>query len=187
MILIRHGQTEFNRIFSVTRRDPGIRDPQLTETGQRQAAAVAAALRTLNLRRLISSPYIRALETAEIIAGHLQLPIAVEALVAERCVFACDVGSDLATLRGRWPDLTFDHLPDPWWPQQEETEEMLFQRSEAFCCRMTAETSSEVAVITHWGFIRAVTGLKVPNGTVLRIDPAQSDRGVQQISLPDPC
>jgi hypothetical protein len=52
---------------------------------------------------------------------------------------------------------------------------------------MAAETSSEVAVITHWGFIRAVTGLKVPNGTVLRIDPAQPDRGVQQISCPDPC
>ena len=52
---------------------------------------------------------------------------------------------------------------------------------------MTADTPSEVAVITHWGFIRAVTGLKVPNGTVLRVDPAQPDRGVEQIFLPDPC
>ena len=187
MILIRHGQTEFNRIFSATRQDPGIRDPQLTESGQRQATAVAAVLPTLNLRRLISSPYTRALETAEIIAGHLQLPITVEALVAERCVFACDVGSALAVLRVRWPDITFDHLPDPWWPQQEETEEILLQRSRTFCCRMAADTPSEVAVITHWGFIRAVTGLKVPNGTVLRIDPAQPDRVVEQIFLPDPC
>src|SRR5438045_1546631 len=133
MILIRHGRTEFNRIFSLTRRDPGIRDPQLTETGRRQAVAVAAALQALKLRRLISSPYARALETAEIIAGLLKLPITVEALVAERCVFACDVGSELATLRGRWPDITFDHLSDPWWPQHEEAEEVLLRRSEAFC------------------------------------------------------
>lgn len=105
MILIRHGQTEFNRIFSATRQDPGIRDPQLTELGRRQAAAVAVALRALNLGLLISRPYTRALETAEIIADHLKLPIMVEALVAERCVFTCDVGSELATLRGRWPDI----------------------------------------------------------------------------------
>jgi hypothetical protein len=26
VILIRHGQTEFNRVFSVTRQDPGVRD-----------------------------------------------------------------------------------------------------------------------------------------------------------------
>jgi hypothetical protein len=31
-------------------------------------------------------------------------------------------------------------------------------------------------VITHWGFIRALTGLTVPNGTVLRIDPTRPDR-----------
>jgi glucosyl-3-phosphoglycerate phosphatase len=44
MILIRHGQTEFNRLYSETRRGPGIRDPQLTEVGRSEAAAVAQAL-----------------------------------------------------------------------------------------------------------------------------------------------
>jgi broad specificity phosphatase PhoE len=44
MILIHHGQTEFNRVYSETRRDPGIRDPRLTALGRRQAAAVAQAL-----------------------------------------------------------------------------------------------------------------------------------------------
>jgi broad specificity phosphatase PhoE len=71
VILIRHGQTEFNRVFSVTRRDPGIRDPHLTDLGRRQAAVMAQSLRPSSLRRLITSPYARALETAEIIAEHL--------------------------------------------------------------------------------------------------------------------
>jgi glucosyl-3-phosphoglycerate phosphatase len=61
MILIRLGQTEFNRVYSETRRDPGIRDPQLTIVGGSQAARVAQALRGMNPRRLIASPYTRAL------------------------------------------------------------------------------------------------------------------------------
>src|SRR5712671_3066967 len=84
VILIRHGQTEFNRMFSVTQRDPGIRDPHLTDLGRRQAAAVAQVLCPSSLRRLITSPYARALEIAGIIAEHLDLPITVEPLIAER-------------------------------------------------------------------------------------------------------
>jgi len=80
VILIRHGQTEFNRVFSATRRDPGIRDPRLTNLGQRQAQAVALAVRTLGLSRIITSPYVRALETATIIAEDLRVAVTVEPL-----------------------------------------------------------------------------------------------------------
>lgn len=186
MILIRHGQTEFNRVFSVTRRDPGIRDPHLTDHGRRQAAAVVRALRPLGLARLIASPYARALETASIIAEHLELPITVDMLIAERFCFVCDIGSPLAELRARWPDLAFDHLPDPWWPQAEETEEAISQRSERFRCWINSEAWSEIALVTHWGFIRALTGLKVPNGAVLRIDPARPERAAEMVFVPDP-
>ena len=61
---------------------------------------------------------------------------------------------------------------------------MLLRRSETFCGRMAADNSFEVAVVTHWGFIRAVTGRKVANGTVLRIDPARLQRGAEEIFLP---
>jgi broad specificity phosphatase PhoE len=83
------------------------------------------------------------------------------------------------------PTSIFDHLPDPWWPPQEETEEVLLQRSEAFRRRMAGDIWSGVAVVTHWGFVRAVTGLKVPNGSVLRIDPTRPDREAEQIFVPD--
>jgi glucosyl-3-phosphoglycerate phosphatase len=185
VILIRHGQTEFNRVFSVTRRDPGIRDPHLTELGERQAAAVARILRPLNLGRLIASPYVRALETATIVAGHLDLPITIDALIAERFCFVCDIGSPLAELRARWPDLAFDHLPDPWWPQVEETEETISERSKRFRDRIASEGWSEIALVTHWGFIRALTGLTVPNGAVLRIDPTRPDRKAEMVFVPD--
>jgi glucosyl-3-phosphoglycerate phosphatase len=113
MILIRHGQTEFNRVYSETRRDPGIGDPQLTAVGRSQAAAVAQALGAMNPSRLIASPYTRALETVEIIAADLGLPISVEPLIAERFAFTCDIGSPLAVLQARRPDIAFDHCRIP--------------------------------------------------------------------------
>ena len=36
MILVRHGETVFNVLFGKTRRDPGVRDPRLTERGREQ-------------------------------------------------------------------------------------------------------------------------------------------------------
>ena len=39
MLLIRHGQSEFNVVYSVTRVDPGIRDPLLTETARTSRAS----------------------------------------------------------------------------------------------------------------------------------------------------
>jgi glucosyl-3-phosphoglycerate phosphatase len=185
VILIRHGQTEFNRVFSVTRWDPGVRDPHLTDQGRRQAQAVGRILRSFNLARLITSPYARALETTEIIADQLSVPITVEALIAERFSFTCDIGSPLAELRAGWPHLTFDHLPDPWWPQAEEPEEMIRHRSESFRRQIVTEPWSQVGVVTHWGFIGALTGLKVPNGAVLRIDPTRPDREPELLFVPD--
>src|SRR6202795_1661907 len=105
MILVRHGQSEFNVVYSATRRDPGIRDPRLTEEGRRQAKAAGEALAGAGLARLICSPYSRAIETAEIIAEVLDLALAIEPMVGERAAFSCDVGSPPTTLKQRWPAL----------------------------------------------------------------------------------
>jgi hypothetical protein len=34
------------------------------------------------------------------------------------------------------------------------------------------------------GFVRALTGLKVPNGAVLRIDPTRPDREPERLLIP---
>jgi broad specificity phosphatase PhoE len=117
VILIRHGQTEFNGIFSVSRQDPGVRDPHLTDQGRPQARAVAQVLPSFNFSRLITRPYARALETDGIIAEHLDLPITGEPLIAERFSFICAIGAPLAELHTCWPDLAFDPLQDPWSSQ----------------------------------------------------------------------
>ncbi len=185
MILVRHGQSEFNVVFSVTRVDPGIRDPRLTAEGRRQAEAAAEALADHGVERLIASPYSRALETAEIVARRLAVAITVEPLVGERAAFTCDVGTLRSDLMTRWPHLALDHLAEEWWPDIEESEDRLSARCAAFRAHMTTQPDwPRVAVVSHWGFIRGLTGLTVQNGTVLRIDPHQPEAEAEVLHAP---
>ena len=91
---------------------------------------------------------------------HRIAPRAVEPLIAERFFFTCDIGSPLAELRARWPDVGFDHLRDPWWPQLEETEEAIVHRSETFRRQIAKDVWSDIAVVSHWGFHNEHTGVR---------------------------
>lgn len=172
MILLRHGQSEFNVVYSRTRVDPGIPDPRLTEDGRRQAADAGATLRRHRLERLVCSPYTRALETAAIVGGAIGLAVEVEPLVREHCLFQCDIGTPRSVLERRWPEVDFTMIEERWWPSLDESEETLAARGRDFRRRMAERGDWErTAVITHWGFIRALTGLTVSNGHLLRFDP----------------
>lgn len=172
MILVRHGQTEFNVVYGATRQDPGIVDPGLTEEGVRQAEAAAAALRAHDVRRVLTSPYSRTLHTAEIIAEALGLAVAVEPLVRERAFFACDIGTPRSHLARRWPGFDFADLPERWWPEPEETEDELMARCTTFRAVMArVDDWAHVLVVSHWGFIRGLTGQAVTNGTILPYRP----------------
>lgn len=176
MLLIRHGETLFNVHFGASRIDPGIEDPGLTERGREQAAAAARALAEEDVRELVVSPYRRTLETAAIIAQTLNLPVTIDPLIRERMGFACDIGTVRSELAALWPDHAFDHLDEQWWHHEDEPEELLHARCEAFRARMALhEQWRHVGVVTHWGVIKALTGRIVPNGTVLRYDPIAAE------------
>ena len=172
MILIRHAQSEWNRYFSETRVDPGIPDPSLTEIGREQARGLIEQLRGAELTAVIASPYRRTLETAGIIASALGLPIQVNALVRERCVFSCDIGSHPDRLREIWPDIEFSGLGDGWWGEPPESEASVLARSARFRDEHSDLLArDDIAVISHWGFIRALTGEEVDNATILQVGP----------------
>ncbi len=172
MILIRHGQTLFNVVYGQTRQDPGIVDPGLTEVGRQQVADAAPDLDGRGARRILASPYRRALETAEIPAEVLALPITVDPQVGERAHFACDIGSAPSELATRWPDIAFDHLAEQWWPTLSESEEAMAQRCQAFRERARAWPDwPEILIVSHWGFIRGLTGESVTNAQHLAYDP----------------
>jgi broad specificity phosphatase PhoE len=174
MILLRHGQSEFNLHFTATRRDPGIIDPKLTELGHNQAEAAAAALDGGDIRRIIASPFTRALQTAAPLARRRGLPVLVQPLVRERYAFACDIGTPRTELAMAWPDHDFSHIDEVWWPAVEEPAPQVEARARLFRQEMSAlEDWAHTVVVSHWGFILSMTGRSVTNGEWLRCNPTE--------------
>lgn len=174
MILLRHGETVFNVLYGSTRRDPGIRDPRLTERGREQAAEAARALAGHSIRRVIVSPYTRAIQTANVVARARGVPLLIDETIRERFAFSCDIGTSRSVLAERWPTYAFDHIDDVWWPASEEPIEQFHVRCDAFRRRMARNGEWRgAAVVTHWGVIRALTGLRIKNGEMLRYDPTK--------------
>lgn len=174
MLLIRHGQSEFNVHFNRTGEDPGIPDPQLTAEGRAQVRRTALALQRSGrpVARLLTSPYTRALQTAEIIAETLKLPVDVEPLVREHAKFHCDIGTPRSRLSEAWPALSFEHIEETWWPALDETEHDVLRRARAFQARAAAWADwPEVAVVSHWGFLLRLTGKSLANAETAEFDP----------------
>ena len=78
LYIIRHGQTELNSKHALQGRS----DHPLNEAGIQQARDAAQSLRSLGLRfdRVYSSPLIRAVQTAEIVAPNIE-PVVDERLI----------------------------------------------------------------------------------------------------------
>jgi broad specificity phosphatase PhoE len=178
MILVRHGQSEFNVVYAETRIDPGIQDPILTGLGRQQAHAAAQTIQGQDVHRLISSPYRRAIQTAEIIGAALDLDITIDPRIGERAAFTCDIGTPRSSLAKDWPQLKFDHIKETWWPTMEESEEELDIRGRTFRTHMAERDDWRgTIVVSHWGFIRTLTGHRVGNCTVLKFDPSAKHPG----------
>jgi len=73
VVLVRHGETEWNRV----ERFRGRTDIELNETGRRQARAVAQTLSGWRIGAVYSSPLKRALQTAQPIAEACGLEVAI--------------------------------------------------------------------------------------------------------------
>jgi len=175
MILLRHGQSEFNLHFTRTRVDPGIIDPKLTELGHEQAAQATQALAGEDIRRIIASPYTRALQTAAPLAARLGLPITVTPLVRERYAFTCDVGRPASLVAAEFPHVAFDGVEEVWWPGVEEPEHAILARASGFRSDMAARPDwAHTVVVSHWGFILALTGRSMGNGEWMRVDPREA-------------
>lgn len=172
MILLRHGQSEFNLAFTQTRRDPGIKDPKLTPLGHEQAQRAAEALAGAGIVRILASPYTRALQTAAPVAAALGVPVQIHPVVRERYAFTCDVGSPVSHLAVTFPEHDFSTLPEVWWPDAEEGAEGVLNRAALFRAEMSARQDwAHTLVVSHWGFILSMTGISAMNGQWLRCDP----------------
>ena len=172
MIFLRHGQSEFNVVYSATGEDPGIPDPELTELGREQAGAAASSLAGNGVARIVASPYTRALQTAGIVADRLGLGLTVEPLVGERHGFTCDVGSPRSVLEAHWPDISFDHIDEQWWPEADEPDSAVAARCAGFRDLAAGwHDHRDVLVVSHWGFILELTGVSAANAQPVEFHP----------------
>lgn len=173
MYFVRHGQSEFNVVYSVTLKDPGIIDAPITQRGRSQALGAAKHLHGKNITRIICSPYTRALQTAQIIGKHLGIETMVaDPLAGERCLFSCDIGTPRRVLEERWTKVDFRYLEkDEWWPAKHESEDDMTRRTQAFMQRY-ADSADETGllVVSHWYFIFTLSGKDTENAQIVRRD-----------------
>jgi broad specificity phosphatase PhoE len=189
MLLIRHGQSEFNVVYGETRQDPGIRDPKLTAMGRQQALQANKTLKPNPPDQIVSSPYWRALETATIIADILHLPITVTPLIAERAMFDCDIGTTASRSQREFPNVDFMTLDkEVWWRDGEEDLESLNLRCQQFRSHCKAGLYKDVIVVSHWGFIGALTNIRPKNCDIIHFDPTSDHPGGGKVVYHcDPC
>jgi broad specificity phosphatase PhoE len=158
--------------FHAHRQDPGIIDPRLTPLGHQQADKAAEALTGRDIRRIVVSPYTRALQTAAPVAERLGLPLTVTPVVRERYAFSCDVGTPVSELRLAFPEHRFHAIEEIWWPAIEEPAEQVIARAALFRAEMAAlDDWAHTLVVSHWGFILSFTGTSVMNGQIIEADP----------------
>jgi broad specificity phosphatase PhoE len=152
LILVRHGESSGNRdrIFATAPHDL-----PLTALGYRQAQAVAARIAQLFSPTLvISSAYLRASETARIIAGALGVPLEVETDLHEREVGA-HRGRSYDSLREA-PDYD-PQRPWAWKPEGGESHEEVQARVAPVLDKLARKhADQDIVVVSHGGVMVAL-------------------------------
>jgi probable phosphoglycerate mutase len=152
LLLVRHGETDWNR----DRRFQGHADQPLNEAGREQARALADELAGERIDVVYTSDLVRAHETAEIVAARLGVDVVARSELRE-----IDVG-DWEGLT--WPEIEERHPEGAraWhehghgW-ESGETYDQLGERIIAALQRIAADHPAQrVLVVGHGGTVRAI-------------------------------
>ncbi len=149
--LCRHGQSE-NNLLPVAEHRP---DPPLTALGQAQAEMLARPLSARRPALLLSSPLLRALETAGPLAARTGCPWEVWEDLAEAHRAHPDDGLPLPELRRRFPQVRW--APRMRWPGTPgpESEAQARDRAANLVRRLTAAARRGPLVVIGHGNLNA--------------------------------
>ena len=173
LLLVRHGQTEWNAAGLMQGQTAHVR---LTELGHAQAAGAARELAALGPGALVSSDLLRARETAEHCARTTGLTVATTPALREQAY---------GVLEGRPSRELWDVVDwtDPHWSAEGgESLAQLYARVEAYLRELAADPPADVvALVTHGDTIRAAQAVAAgtgpaalpavtpPNGSITRL------------------
>lgn len=145
-------------------------DPPLSKDGLIQATELGKRLKKENISHIFSSPFLRAIQTADRVAQELDLPIKIEAGLSE-------------WLNPYWmteapqthpKDFLAEHYPRIDWnysskiiPQYPESEETVMQRTAQTARQLIIEFSEDILLVGHGiSVLGATRGLVKGNPTV---------------------
>jgi 2,3-bisphosphoglycerate-dependent phosphoglycerate mutase len=153
LLLVRHGQTDWNREPA---RCSGWAEVELNDAGRAQARDLGRALRGRGVELVLTSHLVRARETAELVLEELgdELPFVVDPRLAE-------------THRGEWETRRFSSImreePDAWQQYRDHPETFRFPGGESLtaqqhrvlaCLRDCALDGRTSLLVTHGGSMR---------------------------------
>ena len=151
---IRHGESQ--QIASKTNQDD---TTPLSQVGLRQADAVAKRFVNLEIHKLYSSPFTRALQTADALSKVLELPVITEPLLAEGrrpSFFAGKSFEDSEVIRIR--GLLDEHRNDPAWHHSDE-ENLYDLRDRMIQVKnfLEKDSAEHLAVVCHSGVLKMLS------------------------------
>ncbi len=174
--LIRHGQSTANLTGA------RVYDPPLTDHGHAQAAALARALRARGVRAVLSSPLVRALETAAPVAAAAAAPLHVWADLVEFNRWDAYTTRSAADVRRRFPQAQLEGgFPEEGarFPGPEPAAAGWARAARVWARVLRLGTLGPVAVVAHGTFLGMVLATALgmePEGPVaLQRDNAAVD------------
>ena len=162
-LLLRHGETP----MSVQKRYAGRSDVPLTDTGVLQAAAAAKRLASAGIGVIVTSPLLRATQTAQEVAEVTGAPVVTDEGFRETDFGAWD-GLTFAEVRQRWPADVTAWLADPAVapPGGESLVEVGARVTEALHRVLTGHQQQTILIVSH------VTPIKTLVAAALLAPPA---------------
>lgn len=129
LILVRHGETVLNAAGIAQ----GWNDSALSDTGQRQARALAERLKSQGVTAIFSSPLGRARTTAEVLSAAIGLPVTTLPELREMCYGEWE-GMRFLDVRERYPDDYVKWIDDADYrcPGGESHRDLLVRMEQAF-------------------------------------------------------
>lgn len=149
----RHGQTDPQKPHQPA-------DPYLSPLGQKQAHLLGQHLKALDFRGLIySSPYLRTIETAHIIADITDTTIIPSASMREYFIRENQLegfkGATAPELQTTYPRVQAPpSFPYPWWTHQIETNDMVEARVAPLIETLTKDTT-DILLVGHGASVSA--------------------------------
>jgi len=151
--LVRHGQTSWNQ----EERLQGLRDVPLNQTGVRQSQRLAEWYRKTGVRRIVSSPLLRARRTAQVLAEHTGRGPLIDDRLRE-IDHGPWSGLHLKTIQDRFPDefATWSFLPEKLRMSSGETLMAVYRRcTQAHLDLIKDNPDHDVLVVSH-GVVNAL-------------------------------